>query len=95
MTGNCHVRVHHEARSSSGVKPTLSHRRVNLTRQAKGPSSQPSEALGTRPEPPSLEEGWRAKVESRYGQEHEPAMTGTRDLWKEADTGGQFIRNHV
>jgi hypothetical protein len=58
-------------------EPTLSQRRVNLSRQAGGPSTHPSEALRTRPEPPSLSEGWRAKVEFRYGEEHEPTLTGT------------------
>jgi hypothetical protein len=42
-------------------KPTLNQRRVNLTRQAGSPSHRPSEALGTRPEPPSLKEGWILK----------------------------------
>ena len=51
---------------------------MNLSRQAEGPSTQSSEALRTRPEPPSLTEGWRAEVESGYGEVHEPALTGTR-----------------
>lgn len=65
LTTKPHVRVRHEARSSSGFEPTLSHRRMNLTRQAEGQSNRPSEALETRPEPPSLEERWQAEVESR------------------------------
>ena len=36
---------------------------MDLSRQAEGPSTQSSEALRTRPEPPDLTEGWRAEVE--------------------------------
>ena len=38
--------------------------------------TQSSESLRTRPEPPSLTEGWRAEVESGYGEVHEPALDG-------------------